>query len=107
MKRLTWGVFDLASMAVAALGDEARVPCTLDGVPEEALIIAVPVGVVEAVLIIAEHGPANVVLPGLGTRGEKRLMAINCGGTTGVCCECGIRPLARLSGSGTVILFMP
>jgi len=90
MKRLTWGVFDLASIAAAAFGDEARVPWALDGVAEEALIVAVPVGVVEAALLMAEPGPTNVVFPGLGPRGEKRLMATNCGGNPGGCCECGI-----------------
>jgi len=106
MKRLTWGVFDLASMAAAALGDEARVPCALDGVSEDALIAAVPGGVVEAVLPMAEPGPMKVAFPGLETRGEKRLMAMNCGGTTGACWECGSELLVRLSGDGTTTLLM-
>jgi len=112
MNRFAWGVFDLASIPVTALGDEARLPCALEGVTEEALIDPVfidPVfvGVAEAVLLTAEPGAIKVEFPGLGTRGENRLMAINCGGTTGGCCKFGVRLLVGFSGGCTTSLFMP
>jgi len=64
MKRFTWGVFDLASIPVTALGDETRLPCALEGVTEEALIVAVFDGVAEDVLLTAaEPGATKVVFP--------------------------------------------